>query len=77
MHRQDRKHLVQGNRVVPDPRTAGVVDRVGERRAGPADSQFADALAFQRIGLVVELGKENRVNFGNIGMNRNVVLGRS
>src|SRR5258708_34974182 len=56
LHRQDGKHFVQGDRKVSNPRAACIVDSIGERRGGPADSQFADALALQWIGPVVEQG---------------------
>jgi len=51
------------------------VDSIGERRAAPQIPSSPMPLLFRRIGPVIELGKENRVQFGNISVNRNMVLG--
>src|SRR5271170_6020380 len=59
--------------IVPDTHAAGIVNRVGDRCACPADAQFADSLALQRIGFGVELGKENRVHVEHIGMDWDVI----
>ena len=36
--------LVEGNRVAADSHAAGIVDRIGDRGAGAADAQLANAL---------------------------------
>ena len=51
------------------------MNRVGNRCACAADAQFADALAFQRVGFGVEFGKENSVHIEYIGMDRHMVFG--
>src|SRR5260370_14722971 len=75
LHRQTGKQLVEGDRIVPDPRATGVVDRIRDRGAGAPDAEFADALALERIGLVVELGEKNGIDGWNIGMHRHVIFG--
>ena len=40
--------LVQGDWVVPDSGTGGIVDRIRDGSADSADSEFTDALRFHR-----------------------------
>src|SRR5690349_16485224 len=58
--------LVQGERIVAHPHAAGVVDRVGDRRAGAADPELADPLRLQGVGLVVQLRQEHRLDVGDV-----------
>src|SRR5439155_21997018 len=58
---QTSEYLVERDRKVPDPRAARVIDCIGDRGSGAADSELADSLALQRIGSLVELGKEHRL----------------
>src|SRR5579859_5348329 len=76
LDRQSGQHLVESHRIVAHPDPARVVDRVDQRRTGPADAQFADALALQRIGLVIEFREEDRVELADIGMDWNVIFGQ-
>src|ERR1700712_1044723 len=71
------QHLVEGQRVVADADARGAVDRVGDRRAGAADAELAEALALERVRLVVELGQEHRVHRRNVGVDRHVYSARS
>src|ERR1700733_6292235 len=57
--RQRGKQLVECDRVVSYPRAAGVVDRIGDGGGSAADSEFADALAFQWIGSVIQFRKKD------------------
>src|SRR5450756_1983503 len=39
--------LVERDRIIPDPRAASVVDRVGDRGGGAADAEFSDTFALE------------------------------
>src|SRR5258708_34727151 len=62
--RQTGEHLVERDRIVPDPCAARVIDCVGDRSSGAADSELTDSLALQWIGSLVQLGKEHRFHAG-------------
>ena len=47
-----------------------VEDGVGDGGARAADSEFADALDLQRVGLVVELRQEDHLDGRNVRIHR-------
>jgi len=74
-HRKRGKQLVKRDRVVPYTSAARVVDRIGDRGAGAADPEFADALLLRGLDLSSSSARKMASMAGMSAMDRHMVFG--
>jgi hypothetical protein len=69
-----RQTLVRRGREVADPSAGRVVDGIDDRGASAANSQFADALAPERVAVGIVLVDEHDVHVADVGIDRDAVV---